>query len=84
MSIDRRTVLKAGAWSVPVIAVAIATPLASASVAPKTPVKCERTDSKNPWWNVYYSDGSVEVLHNGDVMSDKTLQALCTGRGPKS
>lgn len=30
--IDRRTVIKAGAWSLPVIAVAVATPLASASV----------------------------------------------------
>ncbi|MGV2983353.1 hypothetical protein ACNPNP_06535 [Microbacterium sp. AGC85] len=36
--IDRRAVLKATAWSVPVIAVAVATPLAAASVA--TPVVC--------------------------------------------
>ncbi|MGN8026999.1 hypothetical protein [Microbacterium sp. 22242] len=33
-NVERRTVLKGAAWSVPVIAVAAATPLASASVAP--------------------------------------------------
>lgn len=36
--IDRRTVLKTTAWSVPVIAVAVATPLAAASVT--TPTAC--------------------------------------------
>lgn len=35
--VDRRTLLKAGAWSAPVIAVAVATPLAAASVADPQP-----------------------------------------------
>ncbi|GAA2245076.1 hypothetical protein N1031_15540 [Herbiconiux moechotypicola] len=34
---DRRTVMTAAAWSVPVVAVAVATPLASASTEPATP-----------------------------------------------
>lgn len=34
--INRRTLVKAAAWSVPVIAVAVSTPLAAASTAPTT------------------------------------------------
>ncbi|WP_164232659.1 hypothetical protein [Microbacterium hydrocarbonoxydans] len=38
---SRRTVLRGAAWSVPVIAVAVATPLASASVAPSASVRID-------------------------------------------
>lgn len=36
-SVDRRTLVKAGAWSIPVIALAVATPLAAASVPEPQP-----------------------------------------------
>lgn len=37
---DRRTVMKTAAWSVPVIAVAVATPMSAASTAPVDPASC--------------------------------------------
>lgn len=73
----RRTVLKAAAWSVPVIAVSVAVPLAAASTVRK-PVHCERLTVKGqPWWLVVFDDGTTETLHNGDVMRDRELKGLC-------
>lgn len=54
MSMERRTVLKSAAWSVPVVALAIATPLAAASQTPE-PLKkrltfnTKRAYDTNPW-----------------------------------
>ena len=63
--LDRRSVLKAGAWSVPVIAVAVAAPAASASttanlalLSPQfgsgvpmfTPSLTQRYVASEPWW----------------------------------
>lgn len=84
---ERRTVIKSLAWSVPVIAVAVATPLAAASTvvetpSPRIPVSCEPA-GKN-LWTVGYNDGTRETLHQGQVSRDKTLQALCRDKGPLS
>ncbi|WP_168429508.1 MULTISPECIES: hypothetical protein [unclassified Microbacterium] len=53
-SISRRTVIRGAAWSVPVIAAAIATPLAAASEAPQSLRKrltfnTKRAYDTNPW-----------------------------------
>lgn len=85
--ITRRNVVKGAAWSVPVIAVAVATPLAAASGPtetdpPKIPIACTKA-GKN-MWTVAYNDGTSETLHQGQVDRDKTLQALCRGKGPQS
>lgn len=44
-ALERRTILRAGAWSVPVIATAIATPLAAAST---TAASCDPADNGTP------------------------------------
>lgn len=83
----RRTVLKSAAWSLPVIAAAVAVPLAAASTPPavRTPVHCTRLTKKGqPMYQVDYSDGSTATLTNGEVNSDKQLQALCRDKGPLS
>ncbi|MGN8024722.1 hypothetical protein [Microbacterium sp. 22242] len=85
----RRTIIKSAAWSLPVIAAVTAVPLAAASAAPRTALRCERTPNHghgggtgNGWWTVSYSDGTAAVLSNGTVMSDPALRALCKG-GPR-
>lgn len=84
-TLSRRTVLHA-AWSAPVIAAAIGAPAMAASTPPvdKYVLKCEKKpnhghggDTGNDWWEVYYSDGSFEVLDNGTVMSDPDLREIC-------
>lgn len=86
MEITRRAALKASAWSVPIIAVAVATPLAAASVPiERLPLTCTPLNNKGqPHYQVAYSDGSTEILDNGTVNSDKVLQALCRDKGPLS
>lgn len=80
---NRRQFVHGAAWSVPVIMAAVAVPLAAAStVAERIPVECTPLDKT--WWQVAYNDGSTETLHQGDVNRDKTLQALCRGKGPLS
>lgn len=81
---DRRTVLKGAAWSVPVIAAVAATPLAAASAQQIYPISCVYLDNHghggntgNSWWFVTYSDGSERTLDNGTVMRDKRLKELC-------
>lgn len=83
---ERRTVLKSAAWSLPVIAAAVAVPLAAASQS-VIPVKCIRiadnhghggTPGNKGWWQGVYSDGSVtDPMSNGEAMSDKTWGPLC-------
>jgi len=87
MTVDRRTVLKASAWSVPIVAVAVATPLAAASTASVYPLKCIRIQGNhghggNPgnesWWLGIYSDGShTEAMSNSEAMSHKIWGTLC-------
>ena len=44
-TLTRRTALKAGIWAVPVVAVAVATPLAAASEVPQTRTRIEFTNA---------------------------------------
>lgn len=88
----RRNIVKAAAWSVPVIAVAVSTPLAAASEPypthpPKTPAKCIRVvpnhghggaPGNKDWWQGVYSDGSTTApMSNGQAMSDPVWGPLC-------
>ncbi|WP_251050731.1 MULTISPECIES: hypothetical protein [unclassified Microbacterium] len=82
--VSRRTVVLGAAWSVPVIAAAIATPLAAASTTPRIPIACvylqnngHAGDKRNDWWQVTYNDGTTQILDNGTVQSDRELKALC-------
>ena len=77
---NRRDVLKGAAWSIPVIAASATVPVCTASTV--TPVECVRLDVKGqPFWQVFYSDGTDRTLSNGDVNRDKGLQAVCRGKG---
>lgn len=97
--ITRRAVVHSAAWSVPVIAAAIATPLAAASgptetEPPRTPAKCIRIKPNhghggNPgnkeWWQGVYSDGSTtEPMSNGQAMSDPVWGPLCRAEKGRS
>lgn len=86
MNTERRTIIRTAAWSLPVIAAAIAVPAATASTptAVRKPIKCEREPNHghgggvgNRWWIVYYDDGTADVLDNGTVMSNEELRELC-------
>lgn len=66
---NRRTALST-AWSIPVIAIAVAAPAASASTPPREPFECYRIPSKGqPQWLGVYSDGSTVNMDNGTAMS---------------
>lgn len=67
-NIDRRTVLKGAVWSVPVIAAAIATPLAAASQVPPTKSRLD-FNAKDAWDNKIQA-GTTTV---GAVVGAKTL-----------
>jgi hypothetical protein len=82
--VTRRAIVTHAAWSIPVIAASTATPLAAASVTPRTPIACvylqnngHDGDKRNDWWHVTYDDGTVQILDNGTVQSDRELKALC-------
>lgn len=83
---SRRTIIRAAAWSLPVIAAAVAVPTATSSARPRTPLRCERAanhghggSSGNAWWTVIYSDGTTALRSQGVVMSDPALRTLCKG-----
>lgn len=83
--IERRTVIKGAAWSMPVIAAAVAVPASSASTStaamPQTCTKLPNHghggDVGNSWWQVTYSDDTERLLDNGTVMRDRELRELC-------
>ncbi len=86
MTHTRRTVIKSAAWSLPVIAAAIAVPLAAASTVPtpRKPLLCTKEPNHghgggkgNAWWRVIYDDGTAEILDNGTVMSTRELKEVC-------
>lgn len=62
VSISRRSVIRSAAWSVPVIAAAIATPLAAASTPPAAPLRdrlkfnTARSWDENPWDAASYAN----------------------------
>lgn len=66
----RRQALSA-AWSLPVIAAAVAAPAVSASIPPAPePLDCRRIPGKGqPQWLGIYTDGSTVTMTNGDAMS---------------
>lgn len=85
--VKRRTLIKGAVWFTPVVALAVATPLAAASgepteEAPRIPIKCDEV-SKHVYF-VTYNDGTNATLGQGEVNRDKTLQALCLAKGPLS
>lgn len=86
--IPRRTFVWGAAWSIPVIAAAVAVPQAAAStVADVFPAKCIRVTENhghggNPgnkdWWQGIYTDGTTtELMSNGEAMSHKVWGPLC-------
>lgn len=85
--ISRRTAVLGAAWAVPVIMAAVAVPLAAASTVPaeNPPLSCTRIEGKGqPMYHVSYLDGTIRTMHQGEVNSDKVLQALCRDKGPLS
>lgn len=75
---ERRTLLKGAAWSVPVIAAAVTVPLAAASMTPRIPVGCVLLNGTgSPFYQVTYNDGTSETLHRSKVAKNKELKALC-------
>lgn len=87
MTVERRTVLKGAAWAVPVVAVAVSTPLSAASTVSVIPAKCIRITPNHghggdpgnkDWWQGVYSDGSTtKPMSNGEAMSSKEWGELC-------
>ena len=61
--LDRRTIIKGAAWSVPVVAAAVATPLAAATGSFDVRVQQERCQlvglSNPPYFNIYADTGTV-------------------------
>lgn len=75
---ERRTFVKGAAWSVPVIAAAVAVPLAAASTVPRIPISCVLLNGTgSPYYQVAYNDGTTENLHRSEIVHNKTLKALC-------
>lgn len=85
--LNRRNTLKAAAWSVPVIAAAIAAPAAAASIPPQNvyPTGCVKIPNHGHGgntgqlqrWIVTYSDNTTKNLSNSEVNSDKFLKSIC-------
>lgn len=82
MSISRRSLIKTSAWAVPIVSVAVSTPLAAASTTPRIPISCE--ELAKGVFLVSYNDGTTETLGQGQVNRDKALQAMCRDKGPLS
>lgn len=81
---SRRQILKASAWAVPVIALAIAAPAAAASttapVFDPLAVSCAPLPTKGqPMWLVTYSDGQYETITNDQAM--RQHHDLCKPKG---
>lgn len=77
---SRRQILKASAWAVPVIAVAIAAPAAAASTFDPIAVSCTPLTTKGqPMWAVTYSDGQYKTITNDQAM--RLHHKLCKPKG---
>ena len=75
---ERRTVIKGAAWSVPVIAAAVAAPLAAASTPPRRAIACTLLNGTgHPFYDVLYSDQKHETLSRDAVAQDKDLLCMC-------
>lgn len=79
----RRTLVKSAAWSVPVIAAAVAMPLAAASTVPETKNRIRFTNAtatvgKEP--NTVYVNTKVQVIDGPDAVQSVTLIVALGGR----
>jgi len=84
MNESRRTILTAAAWSLPVIAAAVAAPASTAS-APQVPqpMSCHKIKHAGPnghQWAGTWTDGTVVTMTNSDAMSGPFGQ-LCRTTG---
>lgn len=81
---SRRNIVNSAAWSLPVIAAAVAAPAASASLPPaKEALSCHKIRHGGPGghqWVGMYSDGSTVTMTNGDAMSGE-FGELCRASG---
>jgi hypothetical protein len=88
VNITRRTALKASAWSVPVIAVAVSTPLAAASTTPETRSNRLRftnvtaTVGKSP--NTIYANTKVQVIDGPDAVENVVIVVSISAGGSLS
>lgn len=83
----RRDIVKGAAWSVPIIALAVAAPASAASTPaePKLPYSCEHIgDKKNTLWQGTYTNGEIIHMTHSEAMSSKVWGKLCraSGNGP--
>ncbi|QJU53833.1 hypothetical protein SCB71_11480 [Herbiconiux sp. KACC 21604] len=77
--ITRRSVVAAGAWSLPVVALAVATPVAAASVAPTVTISI----TPNPAMNLPTEAYTVLTLTNtGSVPVVDPVQLVFSSDGP--
>lgn len=83
---NRRTALVSAAWSVPVIALAVAAPAAAASTVAPTPfpASCHEVDTDpetmTRYWIGIYSDGSTVEMKHSYAMSS-VFGPLCRAAG---
>lgn len=86
----RRSIVKAAAWSAPVIAMAVATPLAAASTVPATPAPAKNrlrltnataTVGKKP--NTIYANTTVQVI-DGPASVENVVLVVSLSRGGSS
>lgn len=82
---DRRTLVRAAAWSIPVIALAVATPLAAASEAPATAPLANRLRFTNVTGNVGQKPNTIyfntKVLVDGGPPVQNIVVAVSLSRG---
>lgn len=79
---NRRQALSA-AWSLPVIAAAVAAPAASASLAQPEPMTCHKIRHAGPsghQWVGTYTDGTTITMTNGDAMNGE-FGMICRASG---
>lgn len=71
MTTTRRQTIAAAAWTLPVIAAAVAAPASAASIPVVVgPLECRRLPGKGkPLWLGIYSDGTTINMPNGEAMS---------------
>ncbi len=78
--VGRRTVVKGAAWSLPVIAAAVAAPMATASTptTERIPVSCLLLNGTgSPQYDVQYADGTHVTMPRHEVVHDDRLKEMC-------
>lgn len=87
--IQRRTIVKGAAWSIPVIAAAVAAPAASASVTPcegriEVTAASYIRDSTEGWYGELQSNGTGARLGIGGILPDSRMKANIALHNPTS